>query len=266
MKSILITGAASGIGAATARKFASKGWCTLLCDVDGPGLERLAAEIGPEQAATFSFDVRDLDGWARAMDFAAGVTGGTLDLLFNNAGIAAFGAFDEIPASRHAEIVDVNLKAVIHGAQAALPLLRAAGHGRIINVGSVSGLVGVPGIAAYSATKWGVRGFTEALDAELRPEGLRVVSLMPWFIDTPLLEKGQPVESDQPASDEMRAGGVPVYDVSLVADAAWAAAHGDSLHYMVGRRAEQTEFAARWMPGLVRRRMRRGFLLRRGED
>jgi len=266
MKTILITGAASGIGAATARKFAGEGWRTLLTDIDAPGVERLAAEIGQERAATFSFDVRDVEGWARAMDFAAGITGGTLDVLFSNAGIAAFGAFDEIPASRHAEIVDVNLKAVIHGAQAALPLLRATGAGRIINVGSVSGLVGVPGLAAYSAAKWGVRGFTEALDAELRPEGLRVISLMPWFIDTPLLEKGRPLASDQPARNEMRAGGVPVYDVSLVADAAWAAAHGDGLHYMVGRRAEQTEFAARWMPGLLRRRMRKGFLLQRGED
>jgi NAD(P)-dependent dehydrogenase (short-subunit alcohol dehydrogenase family) len=261
VKTILITGAASGIGAATARKFAAEGWRTLLTDIDGPGLEHLSGEIGAEQAPWFSFDVRDLDGLARAMDFAAGHTGGTLDVLFSNAGVAAFGSFGDISAGRHADIVDVNLKAVIHGAQAALPLLRKAPAGRIINVGSVSGLVGVPGLAAYSATKWGVRGFTEALDAELRAEGLRVVSLMPWFIDTPLLDKGRPEPGARPAKDEMRAGGVPVYDVSLVAEAAWQAAHGDRLHYTVGQRAAQTGFAARWLPGVVRRRMRRGFLL-----
>lgn len=256
-KTIFITGAASGIGAATAQLFARRGWFTILADIDRESLSAVAAGIGAQNSLSTVFDVREPQGWAEAMQATAAATGGTLDLLFNNAGIARSGAFETIPQHEADRVVDVNLKGVIHGVYAALPLLLATRNGRIINVSSVAGLVGAPGLAVYSATKWAVRGLTEALDAELRERGVRVVSLMPWFMDTPILDKAVPGGANRSGREALEDAGIALYPVEMAAERAWAAAFGEEMHYTVGKLARRASFGMRFFPKATRAALRR---------
>jgi NAD(P)-dependent dehydrogenase (short-subunit alcohol dehydrogenase family) len=258
-RSIFITGAASGIGAATARKFAAEGWFPILADIDAAGLAGLQQELGPTRCLSVHLDVRNPDNWLESMEKTAERTGGRLDLLFNNAGIAIAGPFESIPLQNALKIIDVNLKGVINGIYAALPLLEKTPAARIINVSSVAGIIAAPGLSVYSATKWAVRGLTESLDVELRPRDIRVVSLCPWFMDTPMLNAAVPRGRNRAGRDALRDLGIDVYPVELAAETAWKAAFGDALHYTVGKRATQASLTMRVMPELVRARARKGW-------
>lgn len=252
-KSIFITGAASGIGAETARHFSRKGWFCGLYDINEAGLRSVAAELGADNCHTARLDVTQRAAWAAAIAGFAGATGGKMDILFNNAGIGRHGWFEDIPPEDADLIVDVNVKGVVNGVYAALPLLKATPGARIINTASCAGIVGAPQLAVYSASKWAVRGLTEALDAEFRDLGIKVVSVMPWFVDTPILDIGRTEGANEKMSDQMKASGATIYPVSLAAERVWDAAHGADIHYMVGGEAERTRFMARWLPGLVRK-------------
>jgi NADP-dependent 3-hydroxy acid dehydrogenase YdfG len=251
-KSIFITGAASGIGAETARHFAKQGWFCGLYDVNADGLAAVAREIGEANSVMAQLDVRSRADWSAAVEVFGAATGGRMDVLFNNAGVGRTGWFEEIPLEDNDWVVDVNVKGVINGVHAALPLLKKTPGARIINTASCAGLVGSPRLAVYSATKWAVRGLTEALDAEFRDLGIKVTSLMPWFVDTPILDMSNREGSNVKMSDQLRESGATIYPVSLAAERAWAAAHGTDTHYMVGGEAERTRFMTRWLPGLVR--------------
>ncbi len=256
-KAIFITGAASGIGAETARHFARRGWFCGLYDVNEAGLASVAAELGEGGSHTARLDVRSRDDWALAIKGFGAATGGQMHALFNNAGVGRHGWFEDVPPEDNDWVVDVNVKGVINGVHAALPLLKATPGARIINTASTAGIVGAPQLAVYSATKWAVRGLTEALDAEFRDIGVRVTSLMPWFVDTPILDMGSRDGANEKMSDQLRAGGAKIYPVALAAEKAWDAAHGADIHYMVGEEAERARFMSRWMPGFVRKQVRK---------
>lgn len=257
-KSIFVTGGASGIGAETARLFAKRGWFVGLYDVNAAGLAEVAAEIGEDKVLAVPLDVRDRAGWAEAVAGFAEATEGRMNVLFNNAGVGRHGWFEDIPPEDSDWIVDVNVKGVVNGVYAALPLLRETPGARIVNVASTAGVVGSPKLAVYSATKFAVRGLTEALDVEFAPLDIRVTSLMPWFIDTPILEIGASEGSNVKMSDQIRASGQTVYPVSMAAERAWDAAHGKEVHYMVGKDAERARFAARFMPKRLRNQLIKG--------
>ena len=256
-KAIFITGAASGIGAETARHFARKGWFCGLYDVNEGGLSAVADELGEGNSHTARLDVRRRDDWAFAVEGFSAATGGQMNVLFNNAGVGRHGWFEDVPPEDNDWVVDVNVKGVINGVHAALPLLKATPGARIVNTASTAGIVGAPQLAVYSATKWAVRGLTEALDAEFRDIDVRVTSLMPWFVDTPILDMGSKEGANEKMSDQLRAGGAKIYPVSLAAEKAWDAAHGTDIHYMVGDEAERARFMSRWMPGFVRKQVRK---------
>ncbi len=247
-KSIFITGAASGIGAATAKLFADRSWFVGLYDINEAGLAEVAAEIGADNCITGKLDVRSRDDWSSAMDSFSAATDGRLNVLFNNAGIGRHGWFETISGEDNDAIVDINVKGVINGVQAGLPLLRQTPGARIVNTASTAGVFGAPKLAVYVATKFAVRGLTEALDIEFSNIGIRVTSLMPWFIDTPILDMGTKEGSNVKMSDEIKQAGSEVYPVELAAERAWDAAHGKEVHYMAGKMAERTRFAARFMP------------------
>ncbi len=255
-QSIFITGAASGIGAETARFFARKGWNCGLYDVNTDGLASVAAEIGSAALHISRLDVRNRDDWQAAVAGFSAATGGRMDVLFNNAGVGRHGWFEEIAPADNDWVIDVNIKGVVNGVHACLPLLKATSGARIVNTASTAGIVGAPQLAVYSATKWAVRGLTEALDAEFRDLGIRVTSLMPWFIDTPILDMGVRDGANEKMSDQLKAGGAKIYPVSLAAERAWDAAHGDDIHYMVGGEAERSRFMTRWLPEMVRKQIR----------
>lgn len=254
-KSIYITGAASGIGAETARLFQTRGWFCGLYDIDQTGLQTVADEIGADNCHVAHLDVTNREDWAAAMAGFGGATGGKLDVLFNNAGIGRHGWLEDIPPEESDLVIDVNLKGVVNGVYAALPLLKATEGARIVNTASTAGIVGSPRLAVYSATKFAVRGLTEALDVELSGLGIRCTSLMPWFIDTPILDMGATEGANVKMADEIRAQGQEVYPVSLAAETAWDAAHGKDIHYMAGKRAKQARFAARFFPGRIKKQI-----------
>lgn len=257
-KSIFITGAASGIGAETARLFQSRDWFCGLYDINEAGLSEIANEIGADNCHVATLDVTKREDWARAMaDFSA-ATNGKMNVLFNNAGIGRHGWLEDIPPEESDLIVDVNVKGVINGVYAALPLLKETPEARIVNTASTAGVVGSPRLAVYSATKFAVRGLTEALDVELSGLGIRCTSLMPWFIDTPILDMGLTEGANVKMADEIRDQGQEVYPVSVAAETAWEAAHGKDVHYMAGKLAKRARFAARFMPGRLKKQILQG--------
>jgi NADP-dependent 3-hydroxy acid dehydrogenase YdfG len=255
-KSIFITGAASGIGAETARYFSKRGWYCGLYDVNSASLAQVADEIGMKNCHVATLDVRKRADWAAAVNGFGEATEGAMNVLFNNAGIGRHGWFEDVSGEDNDALIDVNVKGVINGVHACLPLLKATPASRIVNTASTAGIVGAPQLAVYSASKFAVRGLTEALDAEFRDLDIRVTSLMPWFVDTPILDMGASEGSNVKMSDQMRENGMTVYPVSMAAERAWDAAHGKETHYMVGKDAEQARFMTRWLPGAIRKRVK----------
>lgn len=254
-KSIFITGAASGIGLATAKRFASEGWFVGLADIDATGLKLAQGAIGPANCTTHKLDVRDRSAWKKEIAAFGKATGGKLDVLLNNAGIANYGYFEDQTDDEIDRQIDINIKGVAYGARAGLDLLKATPGSTLINVASCAGLFGAPKMAAYCATKFAVRGLSESLDIEFERHGVQVKCIMPWFVDTPILQAGS-AGSNENITDAIRAGGSEVYTVEEAADVIWSSIRGKDLHWIVGKAGRQLRFAARFMPGSIRKRMK----------
>lgn len=125
-----------------------------------------------------------------------------------------------------------------------------------LHTASAAGIYGSPGASVYSATKFGVRALTESLDGEWAEHGIKVRSLMPGFIETPLLDHAPNRTSNEDIRTRVRGAGLEITPVGEVADAAWAAVHGDRVHTLVGKTARRLAFASRWLPGALRKQMR----------
>jgi NAD(P)-dependent dehydrogenase (short-subunit alcohol dehydrogenase family) len=233
-RAIFITGAASGIGLATAKKFASEGWLVGLSDIDEPGLKTALAAIGGENAGfAVRHDVRQAGEWERALDAFVEAAGGRLDVLVNNAGIARYGWFTEQTPADFADQIDINLRGVVLGAYLGHERLKHTPGSRLINVASAAALSGSPRLAVYSATKFAVRGLSEALDIEFMRSGVRVSCIEPTVIETPLLDKAS--SPGGPSFREAISRGIGVgLPVEAAAEVIWRAAHDAPLHYPVG--------------------------------
>ncbi|MFS0772183.1 SDR family oxidoreductase [Sphingomonas sp. 1P08PE] len=252
-RSILITGGGSGIGRATAQLFAARGWRIGLADVDAAGLAATAALL-PETAETHVMDVRDRDAWMRTLAGFCGADG-ALDVLFNNAGVPAGGPLAQTGGDEIDRVIAINLVGVIDGARLAYPYLARATEACLLNTCSAAGIYGGPNMSIYGATKAAVRSLTETLDAEWAADGIRVRALMPGFIETPLLNATL-TGSNATVREMVTAARLEFTPVEQVAEAAWAAVHGDRLLWPVGRTARRLSFAARWLPGRLRAQMR----------
>lgn len=255
-KTIFVTGAGSGIGRATAQLFAERGWFVGLFDVNPQGLEETAASLPEGQRISMVFDVRERAGWTRAVEAFGQATGRRMHVLFNNAGVGRGGWIEDMTEEDIDLVLDVNLKGVINGVVACLPLLRETPGARVVNTASVAGIFGAPRMAVYVATKFAVRGLTEALDVEFSRYGVRVASLMPWFIDTAILNNVGGQQTNRSFRDQLIENKTPIYPVRMAAERAWDAAHGNALHYMVGKEAERARFAARFFPGMMNKRLK----------
>lgn len=186
---IFITGAAAGIGRATAGLFAARGWFTGLYDVNEAGVRELQQQLGADRSCAGHLDVTDAARFAAALAQFWQASGGRLDVLFNNAGIVAVGDFEQIPLARQLAVVDVNVKGVITGCHAAFDYLRRTPGARVISMSSASALYGTPAFAGYSATKFAVKGLSEALNIEWRRHGITVMDVLPLFVDTPMVRQ-----------------------------------------------------------------------------
>ena len=255
-KTIFITGGASGIGRAVAQRFAREGWFVGLADVNEPGMAETAAMLPAGRSSQHKLDVRERIAWDTALADCANAAGGRIDVVFNNAGIPIGGQLAEHASDEIERCLDINLKGVIFGAQAAYSWLKAAGPGScLLNTSSAAGIYGSPGMSIYCATKFGVRAVTESLDGEWAEDGIRVRALMPAFIDTPLLDMNANRVSNEGIRQRVTGAGLEISPVSDVAEAAWQAVQGERLFTLVGKTARRLAFAARWMPGRLRKQM-----------
>jgi len=195
-KVVLITGASRGQGEAEARLFASEGARVVLTDVLDAEGEAVAKELG-EAARYHHLDVTRETEWSAAVDAARASFGG-IDILVNNAGIGLPPVrFEARPLDEHHRIIDVNLHGVHLGMRAVTPVMTERGGGSIVNISSIDGLVGVAGMVSYTASKFAVTGMTRAAALELGRKGIRVNSIHPGVIDSPLVQTAPPEVLDR---------------------------------------------------------------------
>ncbi|WP_246270280.1 glucose 1-dehydrogenase [Hongsoonwoonella zoysiae] len=185
---ILISGGASGIGAACALRCADEGGFVVLADVNLEAAEETAFEIGP-QAIAMPLDVRNEDNWIAVFDEIED-SHGRLDGLVNGAGCLEAGTVEETDFDMWRRVIAVNLDGTFLGCKHAIPLMQDTGGGSIVNMSSVSGLIGGYNLAAYNASKGGVRLLTKsvALYCARCKNGVRCNSVHPAFVDTPMVD------------------------------------------------------------------------------
>jgi NAD(P)-dependent dehydrogenase (short-subunit alcohol dehydrogenase family) len=189
-KIAIVTGAAAGIGAATAERFAREG-----AIVYGGDIAYKKADTTPEGVRTRPLDVSSLDDWARLTEEVLAEHGGA-DILVNNAGlVGSYDSITDVDVDRWHAIISVNQHGVFYGMRSVIPLMRRRGGGAIVNISSIWGLVGAPGVAAYQASKGAVTLMTKNAAMTYAPEGIRVNSVHPGLITTPMTDAQDPTIS-----------------------------------------------------------------------
>ncbi|OBA77867.1 short-chain dehydrogenase [Mycolicibacterium elephantis] len=258
-KSVFITGAAAGIGRATALTFARKGFTVGGYDIDEVGLKTLADEIERLGAVahTGHLDVTDPDEMAQRVGDFAKAAGDRLDVMINNAGILRAGRFEELDIAGHHREIDINAKGVVNGLYAAFPYLRKTPNSVVVNLSSASAIYGQAELANYSATKFFVRGITEALDIEWNRYGIRVIAMWPLYVQTAM-------------TDSIKTGTTDSLGIRLsaqdVADAIAAAVEPSLLrraahqvHFPVGTQTKVlttgSRFSPAWLTRLINKRL-----------
>jgi 3alpha(or 20beta)-hydroxysteroid dehydrogenase len=207
-KVALISGGAQGMGAAHARLLVGEGAKVVIGDILDEKGKALADELG-DAARYVHLEVTQPDDWEAAVSTALNDFG-TLNVLVNNAGIVALGQLGKFDLAKWQKVIDVNLTGTFLGIQAAVEPMKAAGGGSIINVSSIEGLRGAVMVHPYVASKWAVRGLSKSAALELAPHKIRVNSIHPGFIRTPMTKHlpddmvtvplGRPGTSDEVAS------------------------------------------------------------------
>jgi 3-oxoacyl-[acyl-carrier protein] reductase len=184
----LITGAAQGIGLATALKFAQEGATVVVCDIKQAGVDAAVAQCQAAGATAVGF-VLDVTQREMVDAVVAQVKDcfGRIDVLVNNAGITQDARLQKMTLEQFDRVIDVNLRGVFHCTQAVADTMVAQGSGAILNASSVVGIYGNFGQTNYAATKFGVIGFTKTWSRELGPKGVRVNAVAPGFVETPIL-------------------------------------------------------------------------------
>lgn len=196
-KVAIVTGGASGIGRGCALRLAEEGARVAVTDIQDQAGEAVAGEIGEAKALYLRHDVTQEQAW---IDVVSHVVDrfGRLDILVNNAGIGLWGPITEFSLEDWQRQNAVNLDGVFLGTKHSIPAMRQSGGGSIINMSSVAGLQGAPNFGAYCATKGGVRLFTKAIALECATDRIRVNSVHPGVIDTPIWEKANTADVTLP--------------------------------------------------------------------
>lgn len=252
-KTVFITGAAAGIGRATALTFARNGFVVGGYDIDEVGLKTLADEIDQlgGVAHTGHLDVTDPDEMATRVQEFAEAGGGRLDVMINNAGILRAGRFEEMDIAGHHKEIDINVKGVVNGLYAAFPYLHKTANSVVVNLSSASAIYGQAELANYSATKFFVRGITEALDIEWNRYGIRVIAMWPLYVQTAMT---QDVKTGTTDSLGIRLTAQNIADAIVKAiEPAWLRRAVHQVHFPVGTQTKAMTVSSRFSPGWLTR-------------
>jgi NADP-dependent 3-hydroxy acid dehydrogenase YdfG len=258
-KAVFITGAAAGIGRATALTFARKGFTVGGYDIDEVGLKTLADDIDRlgGRALTGHLDVTDPDEMAQRVGEFAKAAGDRLDVMINNAGILRAGRFEGMDLRGHFKEIDVNTKGVVNGLHAAFPYLRETPNSVVVNLASASAIYGQPELANYSATKFFIRGITEALDIEWNRYGIRVIAIWPLYVQTAMTDH---IKTGTTESLGIRLTAQDVADAIMNAtEPSWPRRAIHQVHFPVGSQtkfmAAGSRFSPAWLTRLVNMRL-----------
>lgn len=241
MKSIFITGAASGIGKETALRFAEEGWFVGLYDLNEEGVKDVSLIVGEDKSCYKSLDVTDPESYREACLHFLSHTDGKMNALFNCAGIMYMGPFESLSLEQHKRTYDVNVFGVINGIYTCLDALKNTADAHIISMCSASAFYGVPDLASYSSSKFAVKGLTEGLNIEFEKHGISVTDLMPLYVNTPMVS----TQSYEAAS--LKTFGANLTP-SMIADIVWKAAHGKKVHWVPTFKLKFLTLLARYFP------------------
>jgi len=252
-KSVFITGAATGIGRATALNFARRGYFVGGYDLDEPGLKVLEADIAAVggTGAVGHLDVTDVEEMSTRLAEFVAAAGDRLDVMINNAGLLTAGAFEEIPLATHHRDIDVNVKGVVNGLHLAFPFLKSTPGSTVINLASASAIYGQAELANYSATKFYVRAVTEALNIEWAGHDIRVIDMWPLYVNT-AMTKGVSTGTTQSLGIRLTAQDI-ADDIVAAVDAPWTRRTLRQVHFPVGAQAKTLALASRFSPGWLTR-------------
>lgn len=268
-RAVFITGAAAGIGRATALTFARNGFTVGGYDIDEVGLKTLAEDIAqlsgtePNVAGRAApaiighLDVTDPDEMAQRVGEFVKAAGDRLDVMVNNAGILLAGRFEDLDARAHLKEIDINAKGVVNGLHAAFPYLRKTPNSVVVNLASASAIYGQAELANYSATKFFVRGITEALDIEWSRYGIRVIAMWPLYVQTAMTDN---IKTGTTESLGIRLSAQDVADAIVKAtEPSWLRRAIHQVHFPVGSQtkvmAAGSRFLPAWLTRLVNKRL-----------
>ncbi|HWE91207.1 MAG TPA: SDR family NAD(P)-dependent oxidoreductase [Pseudonocardiaceae bacterium] len=246
---ILVTGGSAGLGAAIAARFAADGAKVLIADINEPA----------DSAVPFQkLDVRSDEDWARVRDWVEREWDG-LDVLVNNAGVASAGRIERLSMADWDWILDINLKGVVRGCRTFVPMFKRQGHGHLVNMASLAGLMNLPGMDSYNVSKSGVISLSETLRYELAPYGVRTTVVCPAFVPTSLgsrLRSPDPVLAEA-AHKMISAGKVSAEDV---AGQVFDAVRDNRFLVLTHREGRIAVAVKRFAPWLVDRQVRARWL------
>jgi NADP-dependent 3-hydroxy acid dehydrogenase YdfG len=254
-RAVFITGAAAGIGRATALTFARNGYTVGGYDIDEVGLKSLAGEIEalgrPASVVIGHLDVTDPDEMAKRVGEFANAAGDRLDVMVNNAGILRAGRFEDIDIAAQVKEIDINAKGVVNGLHAAFPYLRTTPNSVVVNLASASAIYGQAELATYSATKFFVRGITEALDIEWSAYGIRVVAIWPLYVQTAMTES---IKTGTTESLGINLTAQDVADAIVAAvEPSWLQRRIHQVHFAVGAQTRASVVLSRFSPAWLQR-------------
>jgi len=252
-KTVVITGGSSGVGKELARRFLEQGACPALLARNEKRLASARDELagnGPRasRVEVFPCDVTRTESVETALQGVVDALG-VPDILVNSAGILREGYFDRQSLETFREVMDVNFFGTLHCIRSVLPLFEPKGGGRIVNLCSLAGLMGVFGYTAYCSSKHAVAGLTHTLRAELKPRNIRVHLVCPPEFDSPMVDE---INRDRTPENRKIAGALPKLTAGEVADAIMAGIGKERYQIVPGRTARMAVRLDRWAPSLGR--------------
>jgi NADP-dependent 3-hydroxy acid dehydrogenase YdfG len=258
-KVAVVTGAASGIGRCLALQLAQQGCHVALADIDEEMLsqsrDEIVAQLDSGSEVKLTLHRLDVANQAQVEDFAKDVVAqhGKVNLVINNAGVALGAAVDRAEYDDMHWLMNINFWGVVHGCKAFLPFLQQSGEGYIVNVSSVFGLMAVPTQSIYNASKFAVRGFSEALRIELLDQPITVSTAFPAGIKTNIAKNARVVDADEHSTDDRKDDMEKLF-ITTAEDAAkeiLAGVKKSKPRILVGKGAGWVDFLTRLMPVLV---------------